>query len=165
MKINIIAAVARNRVIGCSGKIPWHYPEDMAYFRKLTINHVIIMGRRTYEEIGAPLPGRITVILSKSKKFSGQNIETAPDLKQALEIGTALAQQAGFPSEIFLCGGQEIYQQGIRIANRIYLTEIHVDYPGDRFFPEFTPEQFRLIRRTPGQTAGLTFCVYEKNIF
>ncbi|MDE6087414.1 MAG: dihydrofolate reductase [Oscillospiraceae bacterium] len=163
--INMIAAVARNHVIGFRGYIPWHFPEDLAYFRKLTINHVIIMGRRTYEEIGAPLPGRITIILSQSKKFFGQNICTAPDVEQALQVGSTLAKQAGFPSEIFLCGGQEVYQQGIRIADKIYLTEIHADYPGDRFFPEFTSEQFRLIRRTPGQTPGLMFCVYEKNIF
>ncbi|MDE7120738.1 MAG: dihydrofolate reductase [Oscillospiraceae bacterium] len=159
--INMIAAVARNRVIGCSGKIPWHFPEDLAYFRQITTNHVIIMGRRTYEEIGKVLPDRLNIVVSHSKNFSGQNLYTAKNVTNAI----AFAEASGFSSELFLCGGQEIYQQGIRIADRIYLTEIHADYPGDRFFPEFTPEQFRLIRRTPGQTPGLTFCVYEKNIF
>ncbi|MDE6729302.1 MAG: dihydrofolate reductase [Oscillospiraceae bacterium] len=161
MKISIIAAVARNRVIGCSGKIPWHFPEDLAYFRQITTNHVIIMGRRTYEEIGKVLPDRLNIVVSHSKNFSGENLVTANNLQDAI----ASAKKSGFSPELFLCGGQAIYQQGIRIADRIYLTEIPGDYPGDRFFPEFTPEQFRLIRRTPGQTPGLMFCIYKKNIF
>ncbi|MDE5753971.1 MAG: dihydrofolate reductase [Oscillospiraceae bacterium] len=157
--INVIAAVARNHVIGFQGRIPWNYPEDMAYFRQMTTNHIVIMGRCTYEAIGRVLPDRLNIVVSHSKNFSGQNLHTARNLKDAL----AFAETSGFSSEIFLCGGQKIYTQGIKLADRIYLTVIDADYPGDRFFPKFTQDQFRLIRHTKAKTPELTFSVYEKN--
>lgn len=158
ININMIVAVARHHVIGSEGRIPWHFPEDLAYFKRLTTSHVLLMGRRTYEEIGAPLPDRLNLVISRHRHFSGQNLYTMPTPEDAI----AFAQTVRFSPEVFLCGGQEIYQWGMRHANRIYLTEIDRTYPGDRFFPEISPSQFREIRRTPGETPGLTFCVYER---
>ena len=156
--INIIAAVAKNRVIGNHGHIPWHIPEDMAYFKNLTTNNIIIMGRKTYEEIGKPLPNRFHIIISHTKIFSGDNLLTANSLAQAITFAKNFANN----QEIFLCGGQAVYTQGLQYAERTYLTEINKNYQGNIFFPEFDSQKFKLVKQTDGKTAGITFCVYEK---
>ncbi|MDE6004739.1 MAG: dihydrofolate reductase [Oscillospiraceae bacterium] len=155
--INIISAVAKNRVIGYHGHIPWNIPEDMAYFKKLTTGNIIIMGRKTYEEIGKPLPDRLNIIISHTRKFSGDNLLTAQSLIHAI----ALAKQYKNNQEIFLCGGQEIYTQGLQYADRLYLTEIDKNYQGDVFFPEFN-HKFKLVKQAYGKTSGIKFCVYQK---
>lgn len=159
--VSIIAAVAKNGVIGSCGRIPWNIPEDMEYFRKVTMGGIVIMGRKTYEEIGRPLPERFNIIVSQSKNFSGEKLQTVRSLEEAISLGDYYADENGIPSRIFLCGGQRIYSQGMKYAKRLYLTEIDADYNGDAFFPELDRERFRLESKIIGKTPGVKFCVYE----
>jgi dihydrofolate reductase len=140
--VNIIAAYSRGRVIGSGGRIPWNIPEDKRRFRLLTTGHIVIMGRKSYEEIGKPLAGRANIIVSGSADFSGENLYTARSLPESLELAADIAEKRG-GCEIFLCGGERIYREGLAFADRLYLTEIDAFFPGDAFFPELG-ERFRL---------------------
>lgn len=157
--INIISAVAENGVIGSGGKIPWDFPEDRAYFKKMTSGNIVIMGRRTFQDIGFPLPHRYNIIVSATENFNAENMVTVPDFISALETALAYAKINNIP-EIFLCGGAEIYRQGLAVADRIYITEITGSYSGDVFFPAFSKEDFTLTSRT--SAAGIYFSTYER---
>ena len=129
MKIALIAAHAQNLVIGKDGDLPWHYSEDLKRFKRLTLGHVLIMGRRTYESIGAkPLPGRTNVVISRSKKY--ENCETFVSLDDALGY---------YKNEemIFIGGGASLYEATIERADYLYITNIHRDVEGDTYFPEY----------------------------
>lgn len=130
----LIAAFAQNRIIGRDGRIPWDIPEEKHRFRDLTMGHVIIMGRRTYEEIGVPLPGRETIVVSKTKNFDAPHCVTVPSL------GAALEQAAG--RDVFICGGAQLYREALPLADVLYLTEIHRDYVGDTLFPQWEKQAF-----------------------
>lgn len=158
--INIIAAVAKNGVIGSDGKIPWNIPEDKSYFKKITLGGIVIMGRRTFEEIGFPLPDRYNIIVSKQKNFFGEKLITATSLDNALELARIYGKEHGI-EEIFLCGGEKIYAQGLHFADRIYLTELNDEYEGDTFFPKFSTDEFCLSEQICVCDAKLCFCVYE----
>lgn len=151
--ITMIAAVSENGVIGKEGKIPWHIPGDQQRFRELTWGHTLIMGRRTFEEIGRPLPGRKTIVLSRSVRVETESCTTVGTLEEALE------KAAGEP-EIFIAGGGQVYREALPYAGRIHLTVIHQRVDGDVFFPDFTGYGFAKISedRYPGYTVE----VYEK---
>ncbi len=159
--INIIAAVSKNGIIGADGKIPWDIPEDKAYFKKITSGNIVIMGRRTFEEIGYPLPNRYNIIVSEKKNFHDENLITAKSLDEALNIAHIYGQKNNI-EEIFFCGGEKIYKQGLELAQRIYITEINREYEGDTFFPKFNTGEFRLSKRICLRDSELFFCVYER---
>ena len=159
--ISIIAAMAKNRIIGANGTLPWSIPQDMEYFRKVTDGGTIIMGRRTFESIGKALPGRLNIVISGSRSFCGEYLMTARSLEQALDLARAYSRKQESFSQVFLCGGAEIYRQGLNIADRIYLTEIDAEFEGDVFFPEL-PDKFSLISSQRCEEAGLSFNIYEK---
>lgn len=119
------------------------------------------MGRNTYEEIGRPLPERFNIIVTQSKNFSGDNLRTVRSLEEAISLGEEYADENEIPPRIFLCGGQRIYSQGMKYAQRLYLTEIDADYNGDAFFPRSDIDRFRLESTIIGKTPGVKFCVYE----
>jgi len=121
-----IAAMSINRVIGQAGKIPWHLPEDFKWFKSITMGHILVMGRKTFESIGKPLPERETVILSRSG-FSFPGVRTVRDLREA-----ATEQDA---RTIFLCGGAQIYEQYLPTCSDLYLTTVKREVEGDAFFP------------------------------
>ena len=154
--ISIVAAVARNGVIGRNGKLPWDFPEDRAYFRSLTEGGVLIMGRRTFEDIGNPLPGRVTIIVSKTLRIECETLRIAPSLDDALRMAQPMQK------EIFLCGGAEIYRQGIAMAHRLYLTEIEDAYRGDVYFPAIPKREFYLKKRVHSKREKLWYAVYER---
>ena len=126
-----IAAMSLNRVIGVGNKIPWHLPEDFKWFKKMTTGQVIVMGRKTYESIGKPLPNRTTIVLSRSH-LDIPGVRTLEDLKQldALE-----AEFVG--REIFICGGAQVYEQALPLCSDLYLTLVKQNVEGDSFFPAF----------------------------
>ncbi len=128
--LSVIAALARNRVIGVNNRLPWRLPEDLKHFKTLTMGHHIIMGRKTYESIGKPLPGRTTVIVTRDAAYRMEGCLTATS------IDAAIAACAGDP-EIFFVGGAQMYAQVLPRADRLYLTEIQADYAGDAWFPAF----------------------------
>ena len=155
--ISIIAAVSRNGVIGADGKIPWDIPEDMAYFSRTTTGGAVIMGRRTYEDIGRPLPERYNIILSAKLKKAPEGTVLADNLEKAIE----LAENSG-RENIFLCGGAAVYREGLASADRIYLTVIDRDYEGNVFFPKFSEKDFRLTSCEKCPSAPITFRVYDR---
>ncbi len=130
--LSLIAAVAENRCIGHENRLPWHLPEDLKRFREITRGHPVIMGRKTFESIGRPLPQRQNIVISRDPNYSACGVETVTSLEQAIE--KASAQN---PKEIFVIGGAEIYRLALPYADRLYLTLIHQEVPGDAFFPDW----------------------------
>ena len=156
--IAIIAAMAANRVIGRDGKIPWNLPEDMERFRELTMGHIVVMGRRTWEEIGEPLPGRVTCLVSASSDIRRENMFTAASLPEAVRQANRMYPER----HIFLCGGASIYQEGMRLADRIYLTVLDRAVQGDTYFPEITKE-FQLLKREKRE--GFFYDYYARHFY
>jgi dihydrofolate reductase len=128
-----IAAMSENRVIGAGGKIPWHLPEDFKWFKQVTMGHVLVMGRRTFESIGRPLPGRDTFILTRSGF-------TAPGARSVPDIATLEAALAEDPRDIFVAGGAEVFGLLLPQCTDLYLTRVKRIVPGDAFFPPFETE-------------------------
>jgi dihydrofolate reductase len=159
-RISLIVAVARNGVIGKDGKLPWHLPEDLKRFKALTMGHHIIMGRRTWESIGRPLPGRTSVVVSRQRDYS------APGATLVHSFAEAVAACAG-DDEAFVIGGEEIYRTALPAADRIYLTQLDAEYAGATRFPALTPGEWREVscERHPAsgpERSGFDFVVLER---
>jgi dihydrofolate reductase len=132
----IIAAVARNGVIGIEGGLPWHIPEDLARFKELTLGHALVMGRATYESIGRPLPGRVNIVLTRDPDWSNEGVVTAHSLEEALAAVEALGVDA------YIAGGAEVYAAALEHSDRLELTEVDLEPAGDTFFPEVEWDQW-----------------------
>jgi dihydrofolate reductase len=146
MPVSIIAAVAKNRAIGRDGKLPWRLPEDLAFFKRVTMGHPVIMGRKTMQSIGKPLSGR-------------KNIVTARTVEEALK--------AAGDGEVFVIGGASVYELFFPLAARLYITRIEADFEGDVFFPDFDTAEWRIVRSEPGivdvkNTISHRFVVFER---
>ena len=128
--IALVVAMAENRIIGKENKLIWHLPADLKHFKNLTTGHPIIMGRKTFESIGKPLPNRTNIVITRQTDFEAEGCLVAHSLSEAL----MMAQQ--MDSDIFVIGGAEIYKQAMFLADTIYLTEVHHTFEGDTFFPE-----------------------------
>ena len=155
--ISIIVAVAKGGAIGKEGKMPWKIPGEQRQFKELTTGHVVIMGRRSYEEIGHPLPERTNIVVSKTKVFSGENLYTVKSLQEAIE-------RAG-QEEIFIAGGAEIFQEALPLADKIYMTYVDMEVPdADRFFPNFSEEEYKReeIEKVGGETSYLRVLYTKK---
>jgi dihydrofolate reductase len=141
MRLSIIAAVAENGVIGRGGKLPWHLSDDLRRFKQLTMGHTIVMGRRTWESIGRPLPGRRTIVVSRQVDYRvvAENVVLAASLDDALQF----AQGAG-DADVFIVGGAELYRDALPRADRLCLTRVHADVPGDTYFPQFDLREWQL---------------------
>lgn len=140
MKISIIVAVDENWVIGKRGGLPWRLPADLKHFKTLTVGHTVIMGRRTYDSIGRPLPDRINIVLSASKNLSIPGCIMAKSIKEAIDFSPE-------DREVFIIGGAEIYNQFLPFVQRVYLTRIHYKFDGDIFFPKLDLSEWREIQR------------------
>jgi dihydrofolate reductase len=136
MIVSAIAAMSRNRVIGKENQLPWKIPEDLKRFKAITLGHPIIMGRKTWESFGRPLPGRHNIVLTRNPAYRAEGVTTVPSIQQALSI-CASPSKGG---EAFIVGGEEIYRLAMPFTRRIYLTLVHADYEGDANFPEWPPE-------------------------
>ena len=142
----LIAARARNGVIGLDNRMPWHLPEDLAYFKRVTLGKPVVMGRKTFESIGRPLPGRLNIVVTRNPGWQAAGVQVAHSLDAAL----ALAAEA-VPEEIMLIGGAELYRQALPQADVLYLTEIDAEFAGDAFFPEVDLARWRIDREEAGQ--------------
>lgn len=140
MIVSLIVAMDRNRVIGHSGKLPWRLSADLKHFRALTMGKPIIMGRKTHESIGRPLPGRENVVITRDKKYLARNFTVL----HSLECVYAKFHET---AEIMIMGGAELYAQTLEKANRLYLTEVHADVEGDTYFPVYDRESWEEIER------------------
>lgn len=147
MRITLIAAVAKNRVIGKDGAIPWHLPADLAHFKRATTGHTLVMGRRTFESTGA-LPDRRTLVLTTDPEWRakeadegrGARVETVRSLDEAIEGARAAGE-----TELFVCGGEAVYREALPRADRMVLTRIHAEPEGDTRFPEPDWSRWRLV--------------------
>ena len=159
MTISIIAAVSENNVIGADNKLIWHISEDLKRFKKLTLNKVIIMGRKTYESLPVkPLPDRRTIVISSKTDLEFKNVMIANSPQKALELCKS-------ENEIFICGGEQIYKEFIEKADKIYLTRIHAKFEGDAYFPKFNEKKWK-IRKTEdsqGNDLKYSFIEYSRN--
>ncbi len=153
-KISLIAALSENRVIGKENKLPWHIPEDLKRFKKLTSGHVVIMGRKTYESIGKALPRRTNIIITHTSGLFVGNADTttANSLEQAIEIAWHYEKQ-----EIFIIGGGQIFKQAITFADKLYLTIVHTTINGDAFFPEYKKIFTKIAYEEKGESNGYKY--------
>ncbi len=138
--VSVVAALARNSVIGVNNTLPWRLPEDIKHFKALTLGHHLIMGRKTYESIGRPLPGRTTVIVTRDPAYRAEGCLVATSIDAAIDA-------CGDDPELFCVGGAQLYAQVLPRADLLYLTEIQADYAGDAWFPEFEPVLWRECER------------------
>lgn len=156
-RIYLVAAVAANGVIGREGKLPWHLPEDLQHFKRLTLGHPVVMGRRTWESLKGPLPGRENIVVTRSAGFD------APGAAVANSLPAALALCAGEPV-VFVIGGERLFAESLPLAAGLVLTEIHRDYQGDTWFPPYDRSRWRESQRESHITADGTkfdFVLYE----
>ena len=149
MIISAIVAVANNRVIGKDNDIPWYLPADLKYFKKTTLDHHILMGRKCYSSIGKPLPKRTNVIITRDPYFISSNCLVARSIEEALEMAYDNGEK-----ECFIIGGGTIYNQTQELWDRLYLTEVDLDVEGDIFFPEINLEEWTLVTETPNEPDG-----------
>ena len=168
MDIIIVAAVAENGVIGRGNTLPWRLKSDMAHFRAVTIGKPVVLGRKTYQSIGKPLPGRTTIVISRDRTFNAPGIVIAPSLDAALTIarGDALRRRA---DAIIIAGGADIYTQALPRATRLVITEVHKPVEGDAQFPAIDPQIWRESARSeqqagPQDEAAFAFVSYERAV-
>ncbi len=157
--ISIVAAVARNGTIGNRGSIPWRLPADLAHFRRITTGHALLMGRKTFQSIGRPLPGRRNIVLTRDPGFQ------APGCQVVHSVEQALAAAAG--GELFVIGGASIYEIFLPLAGRLFITRIAAEVPGDALLPAIDEQAWRLVKRTSGTVDAANplpheFLVYER---
>lgn len=143
--ISLIAAVAQDGTIGAGNTIPWRIPGEQKYFRAITTGHPIIMGRKTHESIGRPLPDRRNIVVTRNPDYRAEGCEVLTSFEQAL----AACRDA---DEVFVIGGGELYRHSLPVADRLYLTEIHADFAGDTRFPEFDRAQWKPVSRKRHQS-------------
>jgi dihydrofolate reductase len=141
--LSLVVAMSENRVIGVENRLPWHIPEDLKRFKKITSGHSIIMGRKTFESIGKPLPNRTNIVITRNKEYRVEGVVTCHSLQDAIEW----AGRAPGSDEIFVIGGGEIFKEALPRAGRIYLTEVQWPFEGDAYFPAFEEEAFREANR------------------
>lgn len=148
MRLAMIAAQSQNRVIGNNNKLPWYLPEDLKYFKRVTLGKPIIMGRKTFESIGRPLPGRTNIIITRNPDWThdGAGVRVVHSLQQAIELAESLALVNGF-EESLVIGGAEIYALALPQADRLYLTQVHAEVQGDAHFPPLDPAQWHEVAR------------------
>lgn len=151
----IIAAISENRVIGRDNQLPWTIPDDLKRFRQLTTGHPVVMGRRTFESIGRPLPKRTNIVVSRNPWFQIEGIVRCGSLGEALSRAGE-----GERGKIFIIGGGQIYGQAIDLADRLYLTVVRGDFPGDAYFPEYG-DFSRKISEEQGLSNGLSYTFLE----
>jgi dihydrofolate reductase len=157
-RLTLIVARARNGVIGRNGALPWRLPEDLAHFKRTTMGHPIIMGRKTWESIGRPLPGRRSIVVSRQAGFIAAGAEVAASLDDALRLCQGSA-------EVFVIGGAQLYRDALARADRLIVTEIDADFEGDTHWPAIDPAQWREaerehVRATAERPFGVDFVIY-----
>lgn len=162
----MIAAASENNVIGRGGKLPWHLKNDLRHFKERTTGHPVIMGRKTFESIGRPLPNRRNIVITRQNGWSALSVATAHSLEEALSLVTTEGRRQT-TDEIVIIGGGEIYRQALPLAHRIYLTRVHAVIDGDAFFPQLPVGEWKEMSREEHAADSeneypYTFLTYER---
>lgn len=154
-KISIIAAIGKNRELGKNNKLLWSIPEDMLHFKNTTMGHPVLMGRKTFESIGKPLPGRTNIVITKNKDFKAEGVLVAHSLEGAISLG-----ESRDPNEIFIIGGGEIYHRALKLADKLYLTVVDGNFDADTFFPDYSDFR-RILYKREGSDNNYKFTFLE----
>ncbi|PAU76650.1 dihydrofolate reductase [Halomonas salipaludis] len=147
--VAMIAAMARNRVIGVDNQLPWYLPEDLKFFKAMTQGKPLVMGRKTFASIGKPLPGRLNIVVTRDTAFEHPGVRVCHDIESALDLADQQAIIDGV-EEIMVMGGGQIYAQAMPYAARLYLTEVALEVEGDARFPELGADDWQEYQRVPG---------------
>ena len=156
MTVTLVAAIARNGVIGVDGGLPWHLPDDLRRFKELTLGHVLVMGRKTYESIGHPLPGRTTIVVTRSPSWDS----AAAEVRVAGSVSDAIEAAAALDDEVFVVGGAQVYAAALPLADRLELTWVDAEPEGDTTFPELDGRDWLQVRRE--EADGAAYATYER---
>ncbi|WP_069081540.1 dihydrofolate reductase [Pseudomonas sp. TCU-HL1] len=161
----LIAALAQNRVIGRDNQLPWHLPADLKHFKAMTLGKPIIMGRKTWDSLGRPLPGRLNLVVSRQSGLVLEGAEVLPSLEAAVQRAEAWAREED-AEELMLIGGAQLYAEGLTAADRLYLTRVELAPEGDAYFPEVSQQEWRLAssieHEATTDTPAYAFEVWEK---
>ncbi|MHA7815915.1 MAG: dihydrofolate reductase [Pseudohaliea sp.] len=165
-RLAMIVAAAQNDVIGRDNALPWRLPEDLRYFRRVTMGKPVIMGRRTFDSIGRPLPGRCNIVVTTNPAFEAEGVRVVHGLEEALAVAAEVAEADGV-EEVMLIGGARLYALALPRVERIYLTRVHGDIPGDVVLPPVDWAQFREVAREEHAACGenpwaYSFLVYDR---
>ena len=166
MKLAIIVAAAKNGVIGCKNQLPWHLPQDLKYFKSVTLGKPVIMGRKTFESIGRPLPGRTNIVVTRSKDWAAEGVTVTNSFEQALHEAQK-TMSAGLPdvAEAMIIGGAEVYRSALPFVDRVYLTRVNLAPEGDAFFESLNQAEWALESRLSGDESAEIpheFLVYQR---
>jgi len=166
MKVALIWAMSRNGVIGRNNALPWHLSEDLRYFKRVTFGKPVIMGRKTWESIGRPLPGRANIVITRDEAFHAEGVKVVNSLEQALSVAQSIALLDGV-DEAMVIGGAEIYALALPVAQRLYLTQVHAEVEGDAWFPALDLSGWQEVGREDFAAQGpnpfdYSFIVYDK---
>ena len=146
MTIALIVAASKNNVIGRNNQLPWHLPGDLQYFKTMTLGKPVIMGRKTFESIGKPLPGRDNIVISRQTNYAADGIKVVSSLEQAIALGQSINLINGI-EEVMVIGGAQIYEKSLDLADRVYLTRVHRKVEGDAYFPALDSQLWHEIAR------------------
>lgn len=166
ISLAVIVAAADNGVIGRNNALPWYLPDDLRYFKRVTMGKPIVMGRKTFESIGKPLPGRSNIVISRNPEFQAQGVKVVASLDEALRLAQEIAVMDGV-REMVVIGGAEIYRTAIPRADRLYITEVHASVEGDAHLPDVEWAQWRERERERHEAQGsnpydYSFVVYDR---
>lgn len=164
MIVSLVAAMAKNRTIGKDNKLIWHLPEDLEFFKSTTKNKIMIMGRKTFESLPKVLPFRFHIVISRHPStIQHERVLFVPSIEEALRKSEHLVKE-GWPDEVCVVGGAEIYRLFVPFAQRIYLTELSKSFEGDTFFPEFDKSEFRpeVLKKSVDGDVGMDFILYHR---
>lgn len=166
IELSIIVAVAENGVVGRNNSLPWHLPADLQFFKRTTLGKPIVMGRKTYESIGRPLPGRTNIVVSRNVDFSAGGVKVVSSIQAALSLAKDIALIDG-TQELMVIGGAGIYAAAIPLAHRMYITEVHAEVEGDAYFPEIDWQHWQEMSRKRHSAVepnmlDFSFVVYER---
>lgn len=162
MILSAIVAIGANNVIGKDNELPWYLPADLKYFKKMTMGHPVIMGRKSYESIGRPLPKRTNIVLTLDPYYISSGILVAHSLGEAISLAEELEND-----EVFIIGGATIYEMSLPHLDRLYVTEVHKEFEGDTFFPDWNKDEWKLVTEEhhPSDDANnfdYSFKIYER---
>ena len=168
VRIAMIVAMAENRVIGRDNQLPWYLPNDLKYFKAVTMGKPIIMGRKTYESIGKPLPGRTNIVVTTQQDFAAKGVKVAHSVEEALTLARSVAIVDG-AEEVMIIGGAQLYTEMLGTVERLYLTQVHADVEGDARFPELDLSLWEVRSREDFASEGpnpydYSFVVYGRSV-
>ncbi len=168
IKLSLIVAMSENRVIGKDNQLPWRISADLRYFKQMTMGRPLVMGRKTFESIGRPLPGRKNIVVTKQNNWRSEGVDVFNSIESALDFAKSVAKSTD-QTEVMVIGGANLYEQVLPLSSKLYITRVHANIEGDAFFPEFESSNWRLVSQEISEPSekdqyACSFLVYDKKL-